>query len=267
MRTKLSLIAVLSILIFTSALPAWAITWGEPDTDYLYPNVGAMVVDWPGYGPWQYCSGTLIHPQVFLTAAHCTYDLDVYGIETVWVNFDLDALEEDGLRLVEAVYTHPGFNFSSPDHHDIALLVLEEPVEGIAPAPLPPAGYLDALKKSGALRVGPRGTKFTMVGYGGSLDWPPPSIYYEDIRQFSFSSYVSLTSSQLHLSQLVKKGDGGTCFGDSGGPSFYVDGQGNHIVVGITSWGDAMCVATSFNYRVDTVDSLAFIQSVIDSLD
>ena len=68
-----------------TALPAGAITWGELDT--THPNVGAMVVDWPDYGPWQWCSGTLIHPRVFLTAAHCTNNLPGRGIERVRVSF------------------------------------------------------------------------------------------------------------------------------------------------------------------------------------
>ena len=69
-----------------------AITWGEPDTTHHY--VGAMVVDYPGYGPYQICTGTLIHERVVLTAGHCTVDLDAYDIETVWVNFDPDALRD-----------------------------------------------------------------------------------------------------------------------------------------------------------------------------
>jgi hypothetical protein len=36
---------------------------GRADTEH--DNVGAMVVDWPGYGPYQFCSGTLIHPRLF----------------------------------------------------------------------------------------------------------------------------------------------------------------------------------------------------------
>ena len=54
---KLSIPVVLLLLaLLVGALPAGAITWGEPDTTHL--NVGAMVVDWPGYGPYQWCTGT-----------------------------------------------------------------------------------------------------------------------------------------------------------------------------------------------------------------
>ena len=61
---KLLVLMALLIALVVGTMPAVAITWGELDTEHT--NVGAMVVDWPGYGPAQMCSGTLIHPRVFL---------------------------------------------------------------------------------------------------------------------------------------------------------------------------------------------------------
>jgi secreted trypsin-like serine protease len=229
--------------------------------------VGALVVDWPGYGPWQLCSGTLIHPQIFMTAGHCTYDLEELGIEQVWVNFDPYALTADTLRPVAQVLTHPEFGFVGNNFHDVSLLILEEPVTDIQPATLPAEGYLAALKKTGVLRQGPTGAKFTVVGYGGVLSWPPPEITYEDVREVAVSEYIALVESQLHVSQNILKGDGGTCFGDSGGPIFYNDPTLGEVVVGITSWGDAVCVSTGFYYRVDIPDTLDFIQAAIEGLE
>jgi secreted trypsin-like serine protease len=264
MRKKISLIVIVVLIAAATALPAAAITWGELDTTHL--NVGAMVVDWPDYGPYQWCSGTLIHPRVFLTAGHCTDGLEEYGIETVWVNFEEYAVDTDGLRLVEQVLTHPEYAWGGSDPHDIGLLILEEPVDDIVPATLPSEGYLNDLRKAGELRSGPEGAKFTMVGYGGTLSWPPPEINYEDYRQVAESEYIALTKPFLHLSQNILKGDGGTCFGDSGGPNFYSNETGSEIIVGVVSWGDAQCVSTGFNYRVDTATALDFIYEVISSL-
>jgi len=263
MHKKISLIVIIVLIAAIPALPAAAITWGEPDTTHL--NVGAMVVDWPDYGPYQWCSGTLIHPRVFLTAGHCTDGLDEYGIETVWVNFEDYAVDLDGLRLVEQVLTHPEYAWGGSDPHDIGLLILSEPANDIVPATLPSEGYLNDLRKAGELRTGPEGAKFTMVGYGGTLSWPPPEIYYDDYRQVAESEYIALTKPFLHLSQNILKGDGGTCFGDSGGPNFYLTPDGSEIIVGVVSWGDAQCVSTGFNYRVDSPTALDFINSVIAS--
>jgi secreted trypsin-like serine protease len=265
MFRKASVLLILGFLLALTVLPAAAITWGEPDTDNHYANVGAMVVDWPDYGPYQWCSGTLIHPRVFLTAGHCTDPLAEYGIERVWVSFEPYAL--DNLLEVEAVLTHPQYAWESNNFHDVGLLILAEPVDYIEPARLPEVGYLDDLKAFGVLRQKTEGAKFTMVGYGGTLEWPPPDITYDDYRQVSISEYVALVPYQLHLNQHIYRENGGTCFGDSGGPAFYTESDGTEVIVGITSWGDAQCVVTGFNYRVDIPDTLDFIASAIDGLE
>lgn len=263
---KLSIILGLLLILAVGVLPAAAITWGELDTEHT--NVGAMVVDHPRYGPWQWCSGTLIHSRVFLTAGHCTADLEAYGIKKVWVNFDQNALNEKTLLDVEEVITHPDYNWGPTSNpHDVGVLILKKPVKRLTPATLPEPGFLDRLLAEGALRQGSDGAKFTLVGYGGLLDWPPPVISYDDQRRFAVSEYQALLKAWLRMSQNQATCDGGTCFGDSGGPAFWTEPDGTEILVGITSWGDAVCVATGFNYRVDIPDTLDFIREVIDGLD
>jgi secreted trypsin-like serine protease len=260
---SLSLVLILALV----AVPAMAITWGEPDTEHT--NVGAMVVDWPGYGPWQVCSGTLIHPRVFLTAGHCTSGWEGTGVETFWVNFDQDALNEDTLLEVQEVITHPDYWWGPTSNpHDVGALVLAEPVEGIEPASLPYEGLLDDLKAAGLLNQGQTKAKFTLVGYGGTLEWPPPDITYEDQRQFAVSEYRALLKAWLRMSQNQATDDGGTCGGDSGGPAFWTDPETEtEVLVGITSWGDPNCISTGFNYRVDIPETLDFIADVIDGLE
>jgi secreted trypsin-like serine protease len=262
---KLFIILAVFVLLAAWTIPALAITWGELDTEHT--NVGAMVVDHPEHGPWQVCTGTLIHPRVFLTAGHCTADWEGTGVETFWVNFDPYALNEASLLDVEQVITHPDYYWGGSNPHDVGILVLAEPVDDITPAELPYEGYLDDLKKNGALRTKADGALFTVVGYGGTLEWPPPDITYEDYRQVAESEYVALTKPWLHMSQNLKQDNGGTCFGDSGGPAFYTDPVEGEILVGITSWGDAQCVAAGFDYRVDIPETLDFIQDIIDSLE
>ena len=263
---RVSILAMLVLILAVGALPAAAITWGEPDTEHV--NVGAMMITHPVHGVWEVCSGTLIHPRVFLTAGHCTDDLE--GYYPVYVTFAEDAYQPPAsvLLAVEEVITHPDFGFGDSNPSDVGALILAEPVEGIEPATLPELGLLDKLKKDRVLREGgPEGAKFVVVGYGGTLEWPPPVITYYDQRQMAVSEYIALTKVLLHMSQNSLKGDSGTCFGDSGGPAFWVDPDGNEILVGITSTGDAQCVATGFDYRVDIPDTLDFIEEVIAGLD
>ena len=120
----LAAIAV-SVAALCAAAPAGAITNGTPD-GLRHPNVGGLVsAAQYSDGTWLYCSGTLISPTVFLTAAHCGED----G-ERVRVTFD--TAYEDG----DPVYTgtfqaDPLFGQRQSDPHDIAVVVLDRAVTGI----------------------------------------------------------------------------------------------------------------------------------------
>ena len=60
------------LTVLASSGVALAITYGQPDGN-KHPNVGALVGTFDGQ-TYPYCSGTLISPTVFLTAAHCGDD-------------------------------------------------------------------------------------------------------------------------------------------------------------------------------------------------
>jgi secreted trypsin-like serine protease len=257
-------------LVFTiSVTPALAITWGQLDSPPKYLNVGAImvhVVGRPADVFSQICSGTLIYPRVFLTAGHCTdYFNALFAsgrIDDIRVSFDLSPTSPSATLLeVFKIITHPDYNFGPhSDPHDVGLLILKDSVAGNTPATLPALGFLDQLRADGKLRQGSNGAKFTVVGYGGILTWPPPSVTYEDQRRFAVSEYQALLPVWLRMSQNAATSNGGTCYGDSGGPTFWTDAKGNKILVAITSWGDAPCVSTEFNYRTDIPQTLQFIK-------
>jgi hypothetical protein len=109
---------------------------------------------------------------------------------------------------------------------------------------------LDGLKRSSEIR---RAT-FTAVGYGTVREdktTGPHALFFDGIRRYALQSYLSLQSAWLTLSMQPSTGDGGTCFGDSGGPHF-LGGKTSNLIVSLTVTGDAMCRATDKTYRLDT---------------
>jgi hypothetical protein len=270
------LAGAVALLLLSSAFPspAWAITGGEPDGN-RHPNVVAVIAHHPMYGLLPF-TGTLIHPRVILTAGHAVAMIESGEVTLYGVSFGQEADLQDPstwLPVSAVVARFTGLN-ANPHGADIAALVLKDPVTSVAPATLPTAGFLDNLRKAGQLQAGPQATRFTVVGYGYGLDWPPPQPIYPVsdegvvIRNAALSGYMSMNDGWLHLSQNFARGYGGTAVGDSGGPTFWTDpGTGQEVLVSITSWGDFKWVNTGITYRIDTESSLQFIQDVIDSLE
>jgi secreted trypsin-like serine protease len=232
---------------------AGAITNGGPDGS-RHPAVGALLAP-QAYsdGTWAACSGTLISPTVFLTAAHC--DL---GVSRVAVTFA--SVYEPGKSTVYwgTFYADPAYGSSQSDPHDIAVVVLDKAVKGITPARLPTAGSLSNLSGS---------QQFTSVGYGAQAVTNGPggkTFHYSDVRFVAVGTLNSVTPSWLRISQNASTGNGGTCYGDSGGPNFLGAGSTEtNIVAGITITGDTPCRSTNVDYRLDTASARTFLAQYV----
>jgi secreted trypsin-like serine protease len=265
----LAVLVTLLALLLLFAVPAFAITYGEPDGDD-HPYVGSMVFSIPDRGLFQWCTGTLIAENVFLTASHCTFDVDIFlerfpGSQML-VTFD-STIHEGGTFYAGTLHTNPAYNnFSGPggvsDPGDIAVIVLDE-APGIAPASLPTAGLLDELHAAHVLRH----TRFTAVGYGtireshqGAFDAILDNVDRNRVEQ----GFLSLTKAWMTLAMTPANGNGGTCYGDSGGPHFiHLDGEETNIVASITVTGDAPCKATDKTYRTDTPAAREFLSEFV----
>ncbi|MGH9880477.1 MAG: peptidase S1, partial [Pyrinomonadaceae bacterium] len=161
---------------------------------------------------------------------------------------------------VTQVISNPDFNQSQSDSGDIGVLILPvRSTRGITPATLPTLGLLDQLAAQGLLRD----AVFTPVGYGVQNRVVGGGVpFFQDLnpipRMFAFSSFNSLNPGYLRLSQNPATGDGGTCFGDSGGPNF-LDVNGRQTLVASTVTGDTVCRATNVVYRLDIASAREFL--------
>lgn len=258
-------------LLFVSPR-ASAITYGFVDTNNQFRNTGAFIVKAPDTGQlFPICSGTMITGNVFLTASHCTaffeQDLAPEGY-VAYVSLDssipFGALTSSKTTLfsVAHVVTNPNYNQSQSDSGDIAVLILDRNVRGVTPATLPSCRLLDQL----AAQNGLQSATFTNAGYGIQNRVVGGGVpFFQDLnpvpRMFSFSGFNSLNGGYLRLSQNPSTGNGGTCFGDSGGPNFLtVNGQ--QLIVAITITGDSVCRSTNVDYRLDTPSAQGFLASV-----
>jgi V8-like Glu-specific endopeptidase len=240
--------AAVLVAALTSVSSASAITDGTADGNG-HPNVGGLVAP-VAYsdGTWIYCSGTLISPTVFLTAAHCA---DVS--DRVRVTFS-SAYQDGDKTYSGTFYGDPAYNQSQSDPHDIAVVVFDKEVKGIAPARLPAADSLSNLSGS---------QQFTSVGYGAYEVTKGPGGHqylYNDVRGVATGTLNSITQSWLKISMNPSHGDGGTCYGDSGGPNFLGTSD---IIAATTITGDAVCRSTNVDYRLDTASARSFLSQYV----
>lgn len=266
MARKFFTIGITLILLLVFVTPAGAISYGESDNGD-HPEVGAIVIRIPGEGTFEICSGTLISDTVFLTASHCIPPLDyydeIYPGSTIGVVFD-QTIADDSYIYTGVWHINPAYlsAHGSDDPGDVAVIVLDV-APGITPASLPTAGLLDELKADHTLN----GTNFTAVGYGTvrTTNHTAFQAFLDNSeRNRVDQEFLSLTDAWLTNSMNLATGNGGTCYGDSGGPHFiHLDGEETNIVVSVTVIGDRYCKATDKTYRVDTPAARQFLSKYV----
>ena len=259
-----------SAVLSCAALPSFAVTFGEPDGN-AHPFVGNILFERAeGYFS---CTGTLLSPTVMLTAGHCTEEFGVPNLRT-WVKFTPDITFAHGCapgdhkcrnRFLDdpkngwtkaAAYPHPQYDDFNrfPQTFDVGIVVLSKPMPMATYGTLAPIGFLETIRKAAD-------NSFTVVGYGlqgivgpfASDDWR------RDVGTVTLAEVSSFSTGGQSAKFTNNPGtDGGSCFGDSGGPVFY---KNTTAIVAVVSWGITPCIGVDYQFRTDIPTTQDFVGS------
>jgi secreted trypsin-like serine protease len=245
-EVRVNVRALVALAVTAAALTATAtadaILGGGLDNG-RHPSVGALLV--PGAnGLEPECSGVLVAPRVFLTAAHCTeFALSTGG---AYVAFG-DTLDPSQWQPIHGTpVSDPAYGHDAADLQDLGVVLLDRPPP-VAPAVLPAPGAGDGL----------HGSAVVAVGYGYSQRDGNKSFVYDGARHAASLDVASETATTLRLSSH----DGvALCFGDSGGPQYLGDST---TVVSVTSGGNSVCGGNATAMRLDSASARAFLSRYI----
>ncbi|HEY4221303.1 MAG TPA: trypsin-like serine protease [Myxococcota bacterium] len=217
--------ALAVLFALTTASTAHAIVGGDDDSDD--PAVVGLSL-----GGYPYCTGTIIAPHTVLTAGHCLIDVGI----TITANAGADESAPSETFDVVDTAIHPDYGGEGKSD-DVSLFQLDRATD-IAPVPLSTHRLDDADLGKISRHVG-FGVSDENAGDGRgrkrTVDLPITQV----TSTFVFSGVTG---------DVVKQ----TCDGDSGGPGFFVDDDGEARLISIVSDGPN-CHEDGWDIRVDSV--------------
>lgn len=227
--------------------------------DEIAKSTVALLISLEGHPEVMICSGTLVAPNIVVTAAHCLEDYSDFGMDPESGEFKQIHLKVTGGSVIfsttaraegvtKRTFTkfvkHPEFGARETgegDWNDIAVLKFDgDTPEGYKPVPM--------LKDVSQLKSG---MEMTFAGYG--ITSPKGNFAEEDDSGILRQGDTVLTKADHEGNELLfdlPKSQVSTCQGDSGGPA-YAKISGQLTLVGVTSRGeDAFCRGVSISTSV-----------------
>jgi hypothetical protein len=187
------------------------------------PAVGALL-----YNGSPHCTGTLIGARLVLTAGHC---VDGFSASRMRFAIGPNAMSPQATVPVASMEAHAGYN-SYNITNDIGLVRLSQD------APVAPMGVVTQMSSAWV------GTSLFFVGYGVNNGYNQTGA---GLKRAVWMSISSVNSTTFRYDDPNRN----TCNGDSGGPAFFQDANGNYLVAGVTSYGDQYCAQYGVDTRVD----------------
>ncbi|CAF0932638.1 unnamed protein product [Brachionus calyciflorus] len=199
---------------------------GKVALDNAWPWMAAIYMDFSFI-----CGGSIIAPDLIITAAHCVDDEAFFGYEFVYGTNKISSYNFLG-ETASKIYIHPDY-FSSVIYNDIALIKLTKKIKfskKVKPICLPTSEKLDEIEKK----------KVVATGWGKT---DGGSFTYTSDRLLQTSLIIKNNKSRegcehRRYNNYCTKGasfDSGLCQGDSGGPLQYFK-NGKWYLYGIASF-------------------------------
>lgn len=184
-------------------------------------------------GESHYCAGSVIHPKVVVTAAHCIEPIRQKGSDFPLIVTAPNAASNSDPVGTRASVVRGAYN-AATHNNDIAVLLLNRELEGVEPIKMAKPGTILS-----------RGEQLQIAGWGlqseNSMEISPylmeATVGFVDNSECNkILGMGKITDNMICAGDLINGRD--ACQGDSGGPLlFYNSETGEQELLGVVSWG------------------------------